>query len=206
MLLKLFLIQLIGLMSPGPDFFYIIRRAASSNSRNAIFAAIGISLGVAFWAIVAIFGLGLLGKSAEFVPYMVMILGGSFLTYIGYKMVRVRENAKFDESVYIAKTSALKEMKDGLMINLSNAKIVIFFSSVLSGFAPQFESSSDYVGALLILVFSSFFYFSLVALLFSRKFIRDFYAKYNRYIDNFAGVVFLFFGLKLIYTGIQYFI
>ncbi len=206
MLLTLFFIQLAGLMSPGPDFFYVSRRAASSNSRNAIFAALGISLGVAFWVIVAIFGLGILVKDIPFLNYLIMILGGSFLGYTGFKMVRVTENAQFDENTIVQKTSAKKEILDGFMINIANAKAVVFFSSILSGYTAQLINIEDYLFVLAILFFSTLIYFSLVALLFSRKVIRKFYAKYNRYVDNFAGMVFLLFGLNLIYNGLQFFL
>ncbi|MBR0574288.1 MULTISPECIES: LysE family transporter [Pasteurellaceae] len=206
MLLTLFFVQLAGLVSPGPDFFYISRRAASSNSRNAIFAAIGISLGVAFWAIVVIFGFGLLIKEMPFLNCLIMILGGSFLSYTGFKMARVKENAQFDEKTFIEKTSAKKEILDGLMINLANAKVVVFFSSILSGYASQLVNIEDYFLVLAMLSFSTLIYFSLVALLFSRQVICKFYAKYNRYIDNVAGLVFLFFGLNLIYNGLLFFV
>ncbi|MDP8099205.1 LysE family transporter [Pasteurella atlantica] len=206
MLLTLFFVQLAGLVSPGPDFFYISRRAASSNSRNAIFAALGISLGVAFWAIVVIFGLGLLVKDVPFLNYLIMILGGSFLGYTGFKMVRVTENAQFDARAFTEKTSAKKEILDGFMINLANAKAVVFFSSILSGYTAQLVNIEDYFSVLAILFFSTLIYFSLVALLFSRQVICKFYAKYNRYIDNVAGIVFLFFGLNLIYNGLLFFV
>ncbi len=206
MLLTLFFVQLAGLMSPGPDFFYITRRAASSNSRNAIFAAFGISLGVAFWVIVTIFGLGILVKEILFLNYLIMILGGSFLGYTGFKMVRVKENAQFDRNPLLQKTSAKKEILDGFMINIANAKAVVFFSSILSGYTTQLVNIEDYFYVLAILFFSTLIYFTLVALLFSRQIICKFYAKYNRYIDNLAGVVFLIFGLNLIYSGLQFFL
>ncbi len=205
MLLTLFFVQLAGLLSPGPDFFYVSRRAASSNSRNAIFAAFGISLGIAFWVIVAIFGLGVLVKDIPILNYIIMILGGSFLGYTGFKMLQVTENAQFDENTIYKKTSAKKEILDGFMINIANAKAVVFFSSILSGYTAQLINIEEYFFVLAILFFSTLIYFTLVALLFSRQVIRKFYAKYSRYIDNFAGLVFLLFGLNLIYNGLQFF-
>lgn len=202
MLITLFFVQLAGLISPGPDFFYISRRAASSNSRNAIYAAFGISLGVTFWALVTIFGLGLLIKSMPILNTIIMCLGGSFLAYTGSKMIRVTQNAQFDKRAFTEKTSAQKEILDGLMINLANAKVIIFFSSILSGYTNHLTNISDALIVLAILFFSTLIYFSLVAILFSHKIICKFYEKHNRYIDNFSGVVFLFFGLRLIYSGL----
>lgn len=207
MLTTIFIVQLIGLMSPGPDFFYISRKAASDTTRNAICACIGISIGVAVWAIVAVFGLSILGKTAEPIHYLIMILGGGFLAYMGSKMVRVTQNAKFDESKALQTTTTVKqEILKALSVNIANAKIAVFFSSVLSGYVSKLSNCSDLLAVLAILVFSSFFYFLLVSLLFSRKPIRQFYSQYSRYIDNIAGVIFIGFGLKLVVDGISYFI
>ena len=49
-MLNILLIHLAGLASPGPDFFYVVRQSASHSIRAGILAAIGISLGIIFWA------------------------------------------------------------------------------------------------------------------------------------------------------------
>ena len=56
-MLNILLIHLAGLASPGPDFFYVVRQSASHSIRAGILAAIGISLGIIFWAAFSIFGL-----------------------------------------------------------------------------------------------------------------------------------------------------
>lgn len=203
MLLTIFLVQLAGLISPGPDFFYVSRQAASNSTRSALLGTIGICIGIALWAIVALFGLAFIGKSTDLVQFIIMILGGSYLAYSGIKMLKVTQNAIFDEHHQSPKShSALREILSGLSINVSNAKIAVFFSSVLAGYVSQLNTLSDFLLVLFILVGSGWVYFSLIAILFSQGFIRRFYAKYSRYIDNGSGAIFLFFGATLIYEGI----
>lgn len=207
MLFTLFIVHLIGLMSPGPDFFYISRKAVSSSLKNAIFASLGISLGIIFWALIALFGLTFISQSADFVPYLIMILGGSFLAYLGSKMLQVKQNIQFDESkTQTENSTASQEVLKGLGINLANGKAAVYFSSVLSGYTAELSSMGDSIAVLVMFVVTTFAYFSLVSLLFSRPLVRKTYAKYSRYIDNFAGIIFLFFGLRLIYNGVYYFI
>lgn len=204
MLMTIFIVQLIGLISPGPDFFYISRKAASDSTRNAICACIGISIGVAIWAVVAVFGLSVLSQTTHIIQYIIMILGGSFLAYMGVKMAQVTQNAKFDESkAKVVQTTIRQEILKALSVNIANAKIAVFFSSVLSGYVAQLSNMTDLLAVLLILVGSAFVYFLLVSLLFSRKPIRNFYTKYSRYIDNVAGVIFIVFGMILIFDGIK---
>lgn len=50
------LVHLIALMSPGPDFFFVSQTAASRSHRQAMYGILGITLGVAIWAAVALAG------------------------------------------------------------------------------------------------------------------------------------------------------
>lgn len=198
----IFFVQLVGLISPGPDFFYISRQAMSHSRRSAILA-IGVTIGVGFWALVVLFGLAILNRYLPNFQQILMLLGGSYLAYSGLKMVRITQNARLDntESV-IHQRSAWREIIGGLLINLSNPKIIVFFSSVLAGYVSNLANLSDILWVLLMLMGSALIYFWLVALLFSHHKIRQFYAKYNRYLDNFAGIVFILFGTTLVYESI----
>lgn len=199
----IFLVQMIGLISPGPDFFYICRKAMADSRRSAIWGALGISIGVGFWALVVIFGLAFLNRLIPDFQYYLMLLGGSYLAYNGVKMVQVTKSAKIDEKVTAGeRRSGWQEMVAGLMINLSNPKVVVFFSSVLAGYVSNLATTADILAVLLMLFGSTFVWFAIVAILFSHANARQFYSKYNRYIDNLAGVVFMAFGLKLIYEAL----
>lgn len=199
----IFFVQLAGLISPGPDFFYVSRQAMSHSRRSAILATIGITIGVGFWALVVLFGLTLLNRILPHFQQILMILGGSYLAYSGWKMTRIAQNACFDNGESkLENRSAWKEIIGGLLINLSNPKIIIFFSSVLAGYVSNLGNLSEILWVLVMLMGSALIYFWLVALLFSHRKIRQFYAKYNRYLDNFAGAVFILFGVSLVYEGI----
>ncbi|QIM65733.1 LysE family transporter [Frederiksenia canicola] len=198
----IFIVQLVGLVSPGPDFFYISRKAMGDTRRNALLASIGITIGVAFWSLIVLFGLTFLNRTIPMFQYILMLFGGSYLAYSGLQMVQIRKNAKLDEAKSQSSQSVWKEILGGLMINLSNPKIVVFFSSVLAGYVSNLSNLSDILFVLFILTGSAIIYFVLVSFLFSHKYVRNFYAKHNHYLDNFAGVIFILFGSRLIYEGI----
>lgn len=203
-MLTIFFVQLMGLISPGPDFFYVARKAMSDSRRNAILGTLGITIGVAFWSLMVLFGLAFLNRTVPAFQYVLMVLGGSYLAYSGLKMVRITQSAHLEGSVAVEKqSSAWKEILGGLMINLSNPKIIIFFSSVLAGYVSNLDNLIDILSVLLILTGSALVYFILIACLFSHRKIRNFYAKHNRYLDNAAGVVFIFFGATLVFEGIS---
>lgn len=201
---NLLLVNLFGLLSPGPDFFYVSRVAAMSSQRNAVCAAIGISLGILVWATATVLGLAVVFHNFPAVQGIIMVFGGSYLFYLGSKMVRVRENVSFEENTFKQTkntTSALSEIRKGLLVNLSNAKVVIFYSSVMSLVLGDITETAQLIITLVVIVTECFLYFYAVAILFSRPMAKRFYSRYSRYIDNVAGLIFIFFGLFLIYNG-----
>lgn len=190
-----------GLLSPGPDFFYVSRAAAIHSRRTAIYGVIGITLGVTIWATAAVLGLAIVFKTMPALQGIVMALGGSYLFYLGVKMARVTTNAVFDEINSRQNTASKNEIIKGLLVNLSNAKVVIYFSSVMSFVLVNITKTRQMLTALLLITIETFVYFYVISLLFSRPFAKRFYSRYSRYIDNASGVIFILFGAYLIYSG-----
>ncbi|BFU59784.1 MULTISPECIES: LysE family transporter [Rodentibacter] len=205
-MLNLIIVHLFGLMTPGPDFFYVSRMAASNSRRNTICGILGITLGVAFWAALSMLGLAMLFVTVPALHGVIMLLGGSYLGYLGFLMARSKKHAQF-EPISTAElnqqTTIKKEITKGLLVNLSNAKVVVYFSSVMALVLVNITETWQIVLAFAIIVVETFFYFYAVSLIFSRSIAKRLYSQYSRYIDNAAGVVFLFFGLLLIYNGLN---
>ena len=190
-----------GLLSPGPDFFYVSRTAAIHSRRTAIYGVIGITIGVTIWATAAVLGLAIVFKMMPALQGIIMALGGSYLFYLGVKMARVTTNAVFDEANLRQNTASKNEIIKGLLVNLSNAKVVIYFSSVMSFVLVNITETRQMLTALLIITIETFVYFYVISILFSRPFTKRFYSRYSRYIDNVSGVIFILFGAYLIYSG-----
>ena len=196
-------VHLMGLLSPGPDFFYVSRTAAMHSRRAALYGVIGITLGVSIWATAAVLGLAIVFKTMPALQGIVMALGGGYLFYLGVKMARVTTNAVFDETNLVQNhsTASKNEIIKGLLVNLSNAKVVIYFSSVMSFVLVNITETRQMLTALLLITLETFVYFYVISILFSRPFTKRFYSRYSRYIDNVSGVIFILFGAYLIYSG-----
>lgn len=204
-MINLMIVHFFGLITPGPDFFYVSRMAASNSHRNTVCGIIGITLGVAFWALAAMLGLATLFATVPVSHGMIMILGGGYLMYLGYLMAKSRKNVVFQamtEAEMNQNTTVQKEIMKGLFVNLSNAKAVIYFASVMSLILVNMTETWQMVVAFLIIVVETFIYFYSLSLLFSRPVAKGFYSQYSRYIDNVAGVIFLGFGAFLVYSGV----
>ena len=196
-------VHLMGLLSPGPDFFYVSRTSAMHSRRTALYGVIGITLGMSIWATAAVLGLAIVFKTMPALQGIVMALGGGYLFYLGVKMARVTTNVVFDETNLVQNhsTASKNEIIKGLLVNLSNAKVVIYFSSVMSFVLVNITETRQMLTALLLITIETFVYFYVISLLFSRPFAKRFYSRYSRYIDNASGVIFILFGAYLIYSG-----
>ena len=199
-----FLVHLAGLASPGPDFFYVVRQSAKGSVSAGFWATVGISIGIIFWAGLAIFGVGSLNFADHLFQYLMMIFGGFYLAYVGQILLKVKESVKFEDlsSKTTTKKPVFRQIINGLLINIFNAKAGVYFVSVASKFVADFPKLSQHFALLCLFVFTTFAYFCLIALLFSRKPVRKFYEKYSRFVDNSAGIIFILFGIFLIYQGV----
>ncbi|HDR1022667.1 TPA: LysE family transporter [Pasteurella multocida] len=204
-MLNLMIVHFFGLITPGPDFFYVSRLAASNSRRNAICGVIGITIGVLFWALASILGLAILFTTIPMLHGVIMCLGGGYLAYLGLLMLKSRNNVVFEDATeqeLNKMTSIKKEIAKGLMVNLSNAKAIIYFASVMSLVLVNLTETWQILTALLVIVVETFLYFYVISVLFSRPIAKHFYSQYSRYIDNLSGVIFLLFGGYLVYSGI----
>lgn len=57
---------------------------------------IGITLGVLFWALASILGLAILFNTVPVLQGLVMTLGGGYLAYLGYLMLKSQQNVVFE--------------------------------------------------------------------------------------------------------------
>ncbi|MBV7387662.1 LysE family transporter [Pasteurellaceae bacterium TAE3-ERU1] len=204
--LKILLIHTIALMSPGPDFFFVARKSLAEPQRNVVLGILGICAGLSIWVIASIVGLAILFALYPAIQSAVWLLGGAYLSYLGVKLVRVRQNITPEQFAQRRPTRQRREglahFRQGLWVNLSNAKVLIFFSGIFSMLVSHL--GAGWVGFVAVMVvLESFVYFYLISRIFSLSKVKQFYFQYSRYIDNVCGLVFLSFGLFLIYSALQ---
>ncbi|OTG91588.1 LysE family transporter [Acinetobacter sp. ANC 3813] len=202
-LISIALIHFFALISPGPDFFFVTQSAIRQSRSHALFAALGISLSILVWSICAISGLHFLFQKMAWLQQVLMILGGLYLLYLGYQLLKSALNKQPVLSVQEAlhtpsQKSHSKILLQGFFTNMANPKALVYFSSVfsigISAEASIFEQSS-----LLALVFvESLLWFAAVALVFSAPKMSAYYQKFSKKIDGITGGIFISFGCLLI--------
>jgi threonine/homoserine/homoserine lactone efflux protein len=132
-------VSIVVIVTPGQDTILTIRNALAGGRRGGIFTAVGVALGQLTWSLAASVGVAALLVAYE--PAFVAIkLGGAlYLVYLGARTLRsafdVNRPRTFDLAQNpVARPRDVTFFRQGLLSNLGNPKMAVFFSSLL----PQF--------------------------------------------------------------------
>ena len=122
-------------LTPGSDTIYIITRTIAEGKKSGIVSALGIQTGMLFHVLAV--SLGLAGVVAHSTTLFAILkyAGAAYLLYLGIKMWReslVIDNPNLD------KLPLGKIYRQGVITNILNPKVVLFFLALL----PQFVTSN----------------------------------------------------------------
>jgi threonine/homoserine/homoserine lactone efflux protein len=120
------------LLIPGPAVMYITALGLREGRRTATAAAVGLGVGNFAHVVAATLGLSALLVSSALAFSMVKYVGAAYLIYLGIQTLRRR--ADLQASVTVARTNARREFRRGIIVNVFNPKVAIFFLA----FVPQF--------------------------------------------------------------------
>ncbi len=127
------LASLIMVLSPGPNMIYLISRSLSQGKKAGVVSLIGVMCGFLFHILMVSFGLTAILFAVPYAFIVVKFLGVGYLLYLAYKTV-TSENKIFDAEQNLKTDKPLKLFNIGLMTNVLNPKMAVFYLS----FFPQF--------------------------------------------------------------------
>ena len=129
-------------ITPGLDTALVLRTAAVEGRKQAILVGIGICFGCLLWGMAASFGLSALLAVSGFAYNVLRIAGAIYLGYLGIKLiVRAFGSSSANSAVepVLAEDKARDNwvwLKRGLLTNLLNPKVGVFYLSFLPQFIP----------------------------------------------------------------------
>jgi len=141
---------LLAAMSPGPDFVIVTRNAVQSGRRAGMACAAGIASGVFVWAVVTALGIaGLLAASAVAFT-VVKLAGAAYLVLLGIRALITARRGGYETPVDDAGRAggaggAVAAYRQGLVTNLLNPKVAVFFTALLPQFLPAAATPADHI-------------------------------------------------------------
>ncbi|MEO8356228.1 MAG: LysE family translocator [Chloroflexota bacterium] len=189
------------IIAPGPDMFYAITRGMAHGRRAGMVSAIGVVFGILIHTTAAAFGLTLLLQNSASAFFLVKFMGAIYLLYLGIKAWRDKSTFRPQTSASSANTSAL--FWQGVLSNVLNPKIAIFFLA----FLPQFvDRGSSHMALQMVILGVTFACFGLGFLLlvgYSSGTIGRwllYRPQYARFFQRAVGGILMGLGIKLAFT------
>ena len=120
-------------VTPGPGVFASVAQALSGGFRSAWNVIAGIIIGDILFLMLAIFGLSAVARLLGEFFFVVRLVGGAYLVWLGYKMWTSKPLA-FSERHTANQRNGWQRLLGGLFITLGNPKVILFYV----GFLPTF--------------------------------------------------------------------
>jgi threonine/homoserine/homoserine lactone efflux protein len=136
LLLSFFGVSALVIVTPGQDTALTIRNTLRGGRRGGVFTALGVSTAQCVWAVATSAGLAALLVASEPVFVALRWFGAAYLILLGLQsLARAIRGAAAAHERSRRSRSAYRQ---GLLSNLGNPKMAIFFSSLLPQFAHSF--------------------------------------------------------------------
>ncbi|HUE29005.1 MAG TPA: LysE family translocator [Solirubrobacteraceae bacterium] len=123
---------------PGPDTAVVTKNVLIHGRRTALGTSLGVGAGLSVWTVAAAVGVASLVRASAVAFTVLKLVGALYLIWLGVQSWRAARHAGSD-----AQASGLRDeigtfggFRQGLMSDLANPKIGVFFTSLL----PQFVS------------------------------------------------------------------
>ncbi|GGR46459.1 threonine export protein RhtC [Deinococcus seoulensis] len=197
-LLAVAAIHAVVLVIPGPDVLLVSQTALARTRRAALLAGLGVVLGIACWAALALLGIGLLFQAFPWIHGVVKVAGGAYLLWMGVGLWRSSTQPGGEAAPVQAPLGDLAALRAGFLTNISNPKAAVFFGSVFSGLLGAHAGTGLKLAAFLVIVGLSLGWFALVAAGMSTAPMQRAYLRARRAVDRVAGTLMLGFGALLL--------
>jgi RhtB (resistance to homoserine/threonine) family protein len=188
-------LSILLILIPGPDTAVVTKNALLGGRRGGLFTAVGVSSGLAIWTAAAALGVAAVLRASSVAFLALKIVGAVYLVWMGVQMLRTKDYASAPVG---APARGRRALRQGLLTDLGNPKIAVFFTS----FLPQFVDPDASAFASLLLLGAIFAALTLLwlaaygwlvghgASVLRRPSVR-------RVLDRVTGVVLIGFGIRL---------
>lgn len=186
-------------ITPGSDTIFILTRSIAQGRSAGIASALGIGTGNLVHTLLAAFGLSYVIATLPILFSIIQYAGAGYLIFLGITMLRTKVTSSADLNTE-KQQSLAKIYRDGVVTNVLNPKVALFFLA----FLPQFitaESADNFVPFILLgFTFTTTgTIWCLVLALFASSLFASLkrHPAWNQNLNRFCGMVMIALGIKL---------
>lgn len=119
-------------ISPGPDNIYVLTQSLVNGTKSGIATTAGLIIGCIVHTTLLAFGISAIITASEEIFYGIKVLGACYLLYLAYKVFKSDDHISLAENA--PKKTYWQLFKTGVIMNLLNPKVMIFFLAFFPGF------------------------------------------------------------------------
>ncbi|NTV06006.1 MAG: LysE family translocator [Chlorobiaceae bacterium] len=200
-LLAFFTTSVILALSPGPDNLFVLAQSAQNGRMAGWFVTLGLATGLIGHTIAVAFGLAAIVHSSALAFSILKYMGAAYLLYLAWQAFRAAALTGQQEPVQLLSKGNL--YRRGIVMNLTNPKVSLFFMAFLPQFADPNHGSMMAQFFLLGAVFivATIFVFGLISILaggFGDKFRNS--PIVQKTVNRIAAAVFIGLAIKLAFS------
>lgn len=189
-------------LAPGPDILFVLTQSMSKGSRSGIVIALGLCSGLIFHTTAVALGVAVIFQTSIVAFTILKVVGAAYLLYLAFMAFKDASKSKLETQKTTLSFVAL--YKRGILMNITNPKVSIFFLAFLPQFThPEMGNVTVQIftlGALFML--SALVVFTLVSLLAAQ--VGAWFLKTRngeKILNRIAGTVFAALAVKLAMTS-----
>jgi threonine/homoserine/homoserine lactone efflux protein len=130
-------ISIVVIVTPGQDTALTIRNSLLGGRRAGVLTAAGVSAGQGVWALATSLGVAALIVAFEPAFLALKLAGAAFLIYLGAHALLRAIRGEVGE---VRSGTRHSPFRQGVLSNLGNPKMAVFFTSLLPQFGESFAS------------------------------------------------------------------
>lgn len=196
-------VSIVVIVTPGPDTAITIRNTLLGGRTAGVFTALGISTGQTMWALATSAGIVALLVASEPLFLAVKYAGAAYLVYLGFKALQEAIRPAHREGTATVagparRLTVASAYRQGLISDLGNPKMAVFFASLLPQFVPPGGASfSALLGLGVVFAVMTFTWLALYATMVAKA--GDFLRRpsIRRAIEGVTGMALIGLGIRL---------
>ena len=153
-------------LSPGPDNIYVLMQSISNGRKYGIATVCGLISGCLVHTTLVAFGVSAIIKESESLFFIIKTLGALYLLYLAYKVFKSDAAVSLSNNA-VPKKSMMQLFKQGIIMNVLNPKVSIFFLAFFPAylFSKTISTVTQFYVLGLLFMATSFMVFALIAFL-----------------------------------------
>lgn len=198
---SLFMICLLGAMSPGPSLAIVVKHSLAGGRANGLATSWAHAAGIGLYALLSLLGLAVVFHQFPLLFKIISLAGAAYLAYLGVNALLSKGGiaTKLESGKAV---SAYQAAKEGFLISILSPKIALFFTALFSPFVVTVQEISGKMMMVATPFVVDGLWYTLITLLLSNPRLLDKLKQNAVIIDRSSGFILMLLAGYVVITAL----